>query len=205
MRAVNLLPRDQAPKSRVKKEQLPFVVGGCVGLVVTAILASQYLGQSGKVVAERQALTDLKAQLAALPAPPPGPTAEQTKLASEQSTRLTALETALKTRVAWDRVLREFSLVLPEDVWLSTLNLRSPVSPATGQAPQTSGTPTGITIEGSTYSHDAVARLLSRLATVPDLTNVQLVSSSSTTVGGQDVVHFQIAADIRDPDQKAST
>src|SRR6266511_3063857 len=187
MRAVNLLPRDQAPKSRVKKEQLPFVVGGCVGLVVTAILASQYLGQSGKVAAERQTLGDL-----------------QTKLASEQSTRLTALETALKTRVAWDRVLREFSLVLPDDVWLSTLNLRSPVSPATGQAPQTSGTPTGITIEGSTYSHDAVARLLSRLATVPDLTNVQLVSSSSTTVGGQDVVHFQIAADIRDPDQKAS-
>ena len=205
MRAVNLLPRDQAPKSRVKKEQLPFVVGGCVGLVVTAILASQYLGQSGKVAAERQTLGDLKAQLAALPAPPPGPTAEQTKLASEQSTRLTALETALKTRVAWDRVLREFSLVLPDDVWLSTLNLRSPVSPATGQAPQTSGTPTGITIEGSTYSHDAVARLLSRLATVPDLTNVQLVSSSSATVGGQDVVHFQIAADIRDPDQKAST
>jgi Tfp pilus assembly protein PilN len=206
MRAVNLLPRDPAQKSRIKKEQLPFVVGGCVGLVVTALIASQYLGQSGKVAAERQALGDLKAQLAALPAPPPGPTAAETKLAGEQNTRLKALEAAMTSRVAWDRVLREFSLVLPEDVWLSTLNLRSPVSPATNVAPQSAGNPTGITLEGSTYSHDAVARLLSRLGVVPDLTNVQLVSSSvATTATGQTVVHFQIAADIRGAGQKAAT
>ena len=205
MRAVNLLPRDHAQKSRVTKEQLPFVVGGCVGLVVTALLASQYLSQSGKVATERQKLADVKAELAALPAPPPGPTAAQTKLAGEQKTRLTALETALQTRVAWDRVLREFSLVLPDDVWLSQLSLKSPISPATNQAPQSSGEPTGLTIEGSTYSHDAVARLLSRLAVVPDLTNVQLVSSSVDVTNGQTIVKFDIAADIRDAGQKAAS
>jgi Tfp pilus assembly protein PilN len=202
MRAVNLLPRDHAQKSRVTKEQLPFVVGGCVGLVVTALLASQYLSQSGKVAAERQTLDDLKAQLAALPAPPPGPTPAETKLVGEQKTRLAALETALTTRVAWDRVLREFSLVLPEDVWLTQLGLKSPVSPATNQAAETSDVPTGFTIEGSTYSHDAVARLLSRLAVVPDLTNVQLVSSSIAPVNGQNLVKFNIAADIRDTGHK---
>src|ERR671936_2498897 len=205
MRAVNLLPRDQAQKSRITKEQLPFVVGGCVGLIVTALLASQYLSQSGKVAAERQTLGDLKAQLAALPEPPPGPTPAQTKLAGEQKTRLTALQAALQTRVAWDRVLREFSLVLPDDVWLTQLGLKSPVSPATNQAPESSGTPTGLTIEGSTYSHDAVARLLSRLSVVPDLTNVQLVSAISSAENGQDIVKFDIAADIRDAGQKAAS
>jgi Tfp pilus assembly protein PilN len=205
MRAVNLLPRDHAQKSRVSKDQLPFVVGGCVGLIVTALLASQYLSQSGKVAAERQTLGDLKAQLAALPAPPPGPTPAQTKLAGEQKTRLTVLQTALSTRVAWDRVLRQFSLVLPEDVWLTQLSLKSPVSPATSMAPETTGAPTGFTIEGKTYSHDAVARLLSRLGVVPDLTNVQLVSSSAEIVNGRSIVKFSIAADIRDASQKAPT
>jgi Tfp pilus assembly protein PilN len=205
MRAVNLLPRDTTQKSTVKKEQIPFVVGGCVGLLVTALIASQYLSQSGKVASERQTLQDLKAQLAALPAPPPGPTPQQTKLAGEQTTRLTALQTALQTRVAWDRVLRKFSLVLPEDVWLTQLNLKSPVSPATNTAPEASGAPTGFSIEGSTYSHDAVARLLSRLSVVSDLTNVQLVSSSAQVSEGQSIVKFNISADIRDAKQDGSS
>jgi Tfp pilus assembly protein PilN len=196
MRAVNLLPRETTQKSAVKKEQIPFVVGGCIGLVVTALIASQYLSQSGKVASERQTLEDLKAQLAALPAPPPGPTPQQTKLAGEQTTRLVALQTALQTRVAWDRVLRKFSLVLPEDVWLTQLSLKSPISPATNAAPEGSGAPTGFSIEGKTYSHDAVARLLSRLSVVSDLTNVQLVSSSAEIVEGQSIVKFNISADI---------
>jgi Tfp pilus assembly protein PilN len=205
MRAVNLLPRDHAQKSSVKKEQIPFVIGGCVGLLVTALVASQYLSQSGKVSAERQNLSDLKAQLAALPAPPPGPTPGETKLAGEQKQRLDALNAALKTRVAWDRILREFSLVLPGDVWLTSLDLKSPVSPSSIAAPEESGSPTGFTIEGSTYSHDAVARLLSRLSVVPDLANVQLVSSSIASTDGQTTVHFSIAADIRDSGQKGSS
>jgi Tfp pilus assembly protein PilN len=205
MRAVNLLPREQAHKPAVKKEQIPFVVGGCVGLLVTALVASQYLSQSGKVAAERQNLGDLQAQLAALPAPPPGPTPEQTKLAGEQKTRLAALQSALETRVAWDRVLREFSLVLPEDVWLTQLSLRSPVSPTTNLAPESTSGPTGFTIDGSTYSHDAVARLLSRLAVVPDLTNVQLVSSNISDIDGQKTVKFSIAADIRGPGKDGSS
>lgn len=205
MRAVNLLPREQANKPAVKKEQIPFVVGGCLGLVVTALIASQYLSQSGKVSAERQNVDGLQAQLAALPAPPPGPTAAETQLAGEQSKRLAALQSALTTRVAWDRVLREFSLVLPEDVWLTQLSLKSPVSPSTNMPPDASGSPTGFTIEGSTYSHDAVARLLSRLSVVPDLTNVQLVSSTTASTDGQKVVHFNIAADIRDSSKKGSS
>jgi Tfp pilus assembly protein PilN len=197
MRAVNLLPRDVEKKSSVKKEQIPFVVGGCIGLVVTALIASQYLGQSGKVTAEKQNISDLQAQLAALPEPPPPPTAGQTKLATEQKARLDVLNTALKNRVAWDRVLREFSLVLPGDIWLTSLDLKSPISPATNMAPEASGAPTGFTIQGSTYSHDAVARLLSRLSVLPDLTNVQLVNSSIASTDGQTTVHFSIAADIR--------
>jgi Tfp pilus assembly protein PilN len=54
-----------------------------------------------------------------------------------------------------------------------------------------------MTITGYTYSQDSVARLLERLSVVPDLKNVQLQSSASTKVGGQQVYAFTIVSDIR--------
>lgn len=196
MRAVNLLPRDQSQRS-IKKESLPVLVGGCTGLLVLAVLGAMYMMGSGKIASAQRNLDDLNRQFQALPPPPPGPSAAQQQLAGEQSARVTALTTALATRVSWDRVFREFSLILPEDVWLTSLSAKSPISPSTN-APSTSGgtTPTMFTIQGRTYSHDGVARLLSRLQVVPDLTNVQLLSSTRTKVGKQAVVEFTIAADL---------
>jgi Tfp pilus assembly protein PilN len=122
------------------------------------------------------------------------------QLAGEESARLTALSSALAERVAWDRVLRQFALVLPDDVWLTSLNATAPgVSPgATAAAPPAApgATPTGFAISGYTYSHEAVARLLSRLAVIPDLENVQL-QRSAVTAGNSRVVEFTIVAAVR--------
>src|SRR3954462_9106526 len=86
---------------------------------------------SGKIAAQQRKLDDLNRTYQALPPPPPGPSAVQQQLAGEESARVSALSTALGSRVAWDRVSREFSLVLPDDVWLTTLTAKSPISPAT--------------------------------------------------------------------------
>lgn len=196
MRAVNLLPRDQGQRT-ITKESLPVVVGGCTGLLVLAVLGAMFMMGSGKIASEQRKLDDLNRQFQALPPPPPGPTTAQQQLAGEQSARVSALTTALSSRVSWDRVFREFSLILPEDVWLTSLSAKSPISPATN-ASSTGGStvPSMFTIQGRTYSHDGVARLLSRLQVVPDLTNVQLISSTRSKVGNQPVVEFTIAADI---------
>jgi Tfp pilus assembly protein PilN len=196
MRAVNLLPRDHAPKT-IRKESLPVLVGACSGVLVAAILGAMFMMGSGKVAAQQRKLQDLDRQYESLPQAPPGPSAAQQALAGEQSARVSALSTALSSRVAWDRVFREFSLVLPEDVWLTTLTAKSPVSPATNAASSAGGTASQFIILGRTYSHDGVARLLSRLQVVPDLTNVQLQSSTLSKVGGQNVVEFSIVADIK--------
>jgi Tfp pilus assembly protein PilN len=197
MRAVNLLPRDSRQRG-VRKESLPVLVGACSGVLVVALLGAMYMTGSGKIAAQQSKLDDLEQRFDALPPPPAGPSAAQQQLAGEKDARVTALSTALASRVAWDRVFREFSLVLPEDVWLTTLTAKSPISPVTN-APSTAGStaPTMFTIQGRTYSHDGVARLLSRLQVVPGLTNVQLLSSTLANVGGQDVVEFSIAADIK--------
>jgi Tfp pilus assembly protein PilN len=197
MRAVNLLPRDHGQRT-IKKESLPVLVGGCSAVLVVAVLGALYLMGSGKIAAQQRTLDDLNRHFQALPAPPPGPTAAQQALAGEQSARVSALTAALANRVSWDRVFREFSLVLPDDVWLTQLAAKSPISPATNASTASStGTPSEFTITGRTYSHDGVARLMSRLQVIPDLTNVQLVSSSVTKVKNLNVVEFSIAADIK--------
>jgi hypothetical protein len=57
--------------------------------------------------------------------------------------------------------------------------------------------PTALSIQGYTYSQDGVARLLERLAVVPDLNNVQLQTSQSQQLGNQTVINFTIVADIK--------
>jgi Tfp pilus assembly protein PilN len=197
MRAVNLLPRDHGRQRTVTKESVPVLVGGCTFLLVAAVLGAMFMMGSGKIASAQRDVDDLNRQFQALPPPPPGPSAAQQQLAGEQSARVSALTTALGSRVSWDRVFREFSLILPDDVWITSLSAKSPISPVTN-ASSASGTttPTMFTINGRTYSHDGVARLLSRLQVVPDLTNVQLVSSTRSMVGKQPVVDFQIVADI---------
>jgi Tfp pilus assembly protein PilN len=195
VRAVNLLPRDHGHRT-VKKESLPVLVGACSGVLVAAALGAMFMMGSGKIAAQQRKLDDLNRTYQALPPPPAGPSAAQQALAGEQSARVSALSTALGSRVAWDRIFREFSLVLPDDVWLTTLTAKSPISPATNAASSAGGAPSQFILQGRTYSHDGVARLLSRLQVVPDLTNVQLVSSALSKVGEQDVVEFSISADI---------
>ena len=106
---------------------------------------------------------------------------------------------ALTRRVAWDRILREISLVLPEDVWLKSMSATSPTPASSAPAPVSAPglPPTLMTIEGSTYSHDAVARLITRLSVIPDLKNVWLTKSELGIFGGRPVVSFTILADVR--------
>ena len=191
MRAVNLLPRDESKRT---KTNVPVLVGVVGVVLVSAMLSMMFLSASSKVREQQGELDSLNAQIAVIPPPPPIDSAGA-GLASQEQARLTALS----KRVAWDRVLRNLSLVLPDDVWLSALSASSPASPASAVAPVVAaGTPpTQFTMTGYTYSQAAVARLLSRLEVLPDLTNVQLQNSTQAQVGTQDVVQFQIAANVR--------
>ncbi|MDX6511770.1 MAG: hypothetical protein QOE36_1274 [Gaiellaceae bacterium] len=202
MRAVNLLPRDQARRTTSKTEQRVIFAGSGAVVLVVAILALSFLSASGKVHDEKLKLADATAQLAALPPAPPGPSEAQTRLTTEQQPRLAAVRSAFDQRVAWDRVLREVSLVLPDDVWLASLAAKAPDPTVAAQA--VAGVPvlaSGLTISGNTYSHAAVARFLSRLQVIPDLQNVQLQNSQMTRAATHKLVNFTILADLRTPEK----
>ena len=197
MRAVNLLPRDDP--SRRTKTNVPVIVGIAGATLSVALVGMMYMSASGSVHDRQSQLDAARAELQLVP-PPVQQSSGQAGLAEQQKARVIAVQAAMVRRVAWDRVLREVTLILPEDVWLLSLSGISPASPASSAASTvTSATPSGFTLNGYTYSQDGVARVLTRLMVVPDLTDVQLASSSVTKVGTQDIVQFTIVANVRPP------
>ncbi len=178
MRSVNLLPRDDASQGR--RLPPPPMLAGCIGaVVITAALAVMFLSASGNVAQQQRALEDAQATYNALPVPA-APPAAQTELPALRTTRVTALASALGQRVAWDRLLREVSQVVPSDVWLLNLNAQAPSLGAAAAAAATPGTVTQtFTVTGCTYSQDSVARFLARLGVVPDLSGMTLGKSQS--------------------------
>jgi Tfp pilus assembly protein PilN len=211
MRAVNLLPRD-LERQRSEGGRAPlFVAGGGVA-AFTAAAVVLFLSASGSVSEQRSQLESVEAAIARLPAP--GPQAVSPgAVAQERTDRVTALSAALSTRTAVDRLLRELALVLPEDAWLTGLSAAAPVTaspagaPPGGTAPAAAATP-GVTIQGATYSHESVARVLARLAALPTLTDVRLTASArvepaaaedgkKTTERQKPVVTFTITASLR--------
>lgn len=215
MRAVNLLPRDER-RARLEGKRAPLLVavGGVLVVTVGAVLVGH--SASSSTSDKRAQLDSVEAAIARLPKPQ-GTTVSTSAIAQERNDRIAALSAAIAGRLAFDRLLRQISLVLPEDAWLTGLKASVPTTaaaPATG----TSGAPApassaqeGVTIEGATYSQESVARVLSRLALLPGLQDVRLTASAlidpSQSLGadtkgakakkGKKVVTFTIAASLR--------
>lgn len=183
MRAVNLLPRDEQ-RERLQGARVPLFAAAGGVVVVTAFAMFLASSAAGDANDRRTELQAVEAAIVALPKSQ-APVVTQGSLARERSDRMAALSTALTTRVPFHRLLREISFVLPEDTWLTQLSGTAPpsvVPVAAGAAPPPPNTATstrpGVTIEGATYSHDSVARVLARLSVVPSLENVRLTSSA---------------------------
>jgi Tfp pilus assembly protein PilN len=217
MRAVNLLPRDER-QARLEGKRAPLLVA--VGGIVVVTAAAVFLGHSASSsTSEKQTQLDsVEAAIARLPKAA-APTVSTSAIAQERNDRVAALSAAISGRLAFDRLLRQMSLVLPSDAWLTGLKASVPTTaaPAVG----TNGAPApassaqeGVTIEGATYSQESVARVLSRLALLPSLQDVRLTasaqidpsqSSGADSQGGKKpavkkskkVVTFTIAASLR--------
>jgi Tfp pilus assembly protein PilN len=145
-------------------------------------------------------LDDLRAQLAELEVPAEEPTPGAPALAADGQARTTALSTALAIRIAWDRVLREVSLVVPEDVWLTQLSASTPnAAPggaAAAPAAATGTSPNSLSAVGFAGSQESVALFLSRLESIPELTTVQLQASTRTESETGRAYSFTILAGV---------
>jgi Tfp pilus assembly protein PilN len=206
MRAFDLMPKESEREKSSASPAFLKVVLALVAILVLAGLAGAFMLMDARAK-ERQAVADdLRAQLAEIEAQATEDAGPNTAtLTAEGQARTAALSEALAARVAWDRILREFSLVLPEDVWLTTLASSTPTATAVPNPAAPAGATSTFTISGFATSQEAVAQLLSRLEVIPEFASVQLQSSSrgtaeaeggSTTSGDPQDFSFSIVATI---------
>jgi Tfp pilus assembly protein PilN len=209
MRPFNLLPAEEAEhKGRtVGFLQVAVALGG---IIVLAALGGLYLFSSASATDKRGTVDELRVELARVSVPKKQAGADsRAQLASEQKSRADALTQALENRVPLDRLLRDFGLVLPDDVWLDALQVTTPgasvtttAEPAAPVAPPgpgaTTAAPTAFLITGYTRKQTGVAELLSRLSVLPELTSVTLLSASAADDPTDTTVQFSISAALRD-------
>jgi hypothetical protein len=207
MRAVNLLPREYAARKSLREEEPAVVVGSALAVVFIIALGASFLVAHGKASAQQKRLTAARLELAQLserktptppaktPVVPVTPIVPPPSVVGQEAAWLSAVSTTLSQRIAWDRVLREVSLVMPDDVTLTSLTMTAPVTAgAIPTAPSAAPAQQGFVIAGSAFSYPGVARLLTRLALVPDLSNVLLTSTGSSDKSG---VTFSISASVK--------
>jgi len=221
MRAVNLLPKELQTRKSIREEDPAVVVGSALGVVVMIALGLAFYVAHSASSKQQARLNTARLELAQLsvkqhhekpkpvkPAQPITPIVPPPSVTGQEATWLAAVETDLSQRIAWDRVLREVSLVMPDDVTLTSLTMTAPVTaaviPGVVTTPSTTGAQ-GFVVAGDAFSYDSVARLLSRLALVPDLTDVTLTSTGSggSAAAGAAAgaptsgVQFDIAANVK--------
>jgi Tfp pilus assembly protein PilN len=184
MRAFNLLPREEA---RTVKEgassPVPQVLVALAGVLVFAVLAAFYLMAGTDVTAKQGQVEDLRAELAAYQATAqqqqPSVEDKSAALANERVGRTNALASALGKRLAWDRLLSEIALVIPDEVTVSQIQGSSPAAAAT--AASADGSPvTNLTIIGTTADQASVAEFMARLSVVRQLMAVRLEAASES-------------------------
>jgi Tfp pilus assembly protein PilN len=203
MRAFNLLPKDVAGEADGRRPTTPQLGIAVAGLVLVALLGAMFLLSSARVADKQQTLDGLKGQLAdlnvAAEKPQPGGESDEA-LVQERGTRTGALSVALAGRIAWDRFLRDVSLVLPQDVWLTSLTGTSGTAPKPAADPTAAAAAASATtfeLGGIARDQQGVAQFLSRLQVLPEVESVQLKSATAATVEDQEVFQFVIAGVVK--------
>jgi Tfp pilus assembly protein PilN len=191
---VNLLPPEIRERQRLRRR-----VGAvtALGVILLAGMGALYFLQQLRVNDLRRDLqaqeaenNRLRAEIAQLQ--------EFVQLQQELQATQQLLDTLLANEVRWSGVLRDISLVIPGETWLTTLNgqLTQAVEgqPAAPQGP--SGLIGQISFNGFGLSHRAVALWLTRLEDVEGFANPWISVSQKTQIGQQDVVQFSSTTDL---------
>src|SRR5918992_2559218 len=121
MRAVNLLPVEARGGRR--RPPTPALAIAAAGVLLASVLAVAFFSANGTVDEREQELAAVEEQVAVVRTETEKEKAKhaQPALTAERDQRLAALNAALAERLAWDPVLGDISLVIPDDAGLSKL------------------------------------------------------------------------------------
>lgn len=176
MRPVNLIPAEErrGAHAPMRTGPLPYLL---IGVLVLALVGVALLVLAGNQVSDRKAeVAQLEREDAAAQA-----RAEElaafTQFRSLQEQRALTISSLADSRFDWERVMRELSLILPEDAWLVKLNATaSPEASAGGSDGSGSlrGSALGpaLEIEGCAAGQESVAGFVTALKDIDGVTRV---------------------------------
>jgi Tfp pilus assembly protein PilN len=181
MRPVNLIPVDQRRGERrpLRGGPLAYIV---VGALAAALIGVTLLVVTGNQISESKAeITQLQSEKSAVDARVAKLTA-YTQFHSVREQRVATVTSLADSRFDWQRVMRELSLVLPTDVWLTTLSgsANPQVVPegAAGISLRASIPGPALELVGCARSQDAVAGFIQALKDIDGVTRVGVQSSN---------------------------
>ena len=183
---INLLPPEVLQRQRTRRQSL---VAASVGVLVLLAIGAFYILQvlrlgdvEDDVADQRLVNTGLQQEIAALQ--------DVRVLQEEIEATRTLLNTLLVDRVLWSGILRDISLVIPGEVWLSGLSGTAGAPTTTDETTATETTTFApgeglvgqIAFDGAAFTHRDVALWLSRLEDVRGFTNPWLSNSTKTAL-----------------------
>ena len=181
MRPVNLIPSNERRGDAGVSRTGP-IAYLLIGLLVAVLGGVSALVLTGNEISDQQSeLTDLKAEHAEEKARADRLSA-YTQFRTVRESRSLTVSSLADSRFDWERVMRELSLVLPPDVWLSSL--KATVAPAveldSGEDVEGRDAVAGPALElvGCAPSQAAVARFVAIARDIDGVTRVGLPSSA---------------------------
>ena len=182
MRPVNLIPREErrGAQAPMRTGPMPYLV---VGALALALVGVALLVLAGNQVTERKAeVAQLKQEDAAAKV-----RAEElsayTQFQALQQQREITIGSLADSRFDWERVMRELSLILPDDAWLVSLSASASPNAAVGESGGGGGTLRGsaagpaLEIEGCAKGQESVAGFVTALKDIDGVTRVGVESS----------------------------
>ena len=171
MRPVNLLPpEDRGELAPARTGLFPYLI---VGAMAVALLAVIGVALTNKQISDREAeKASLEARQAQAQARADA-LAPYAEFAQTSAARVATVTSLAQSRFDWVRVLNELSLVLPDDIWLTSLN---GASGASGDSEAGLAVPS-LAITGCGTGHRAVAAFIETLHDIDGVTRVGVASS----------------------------
>lgn len=187
MRPINLIPAEQRRGAsrgpRARSSFAGHIVLGALGAAVLCVLAlvmtSNQINSKTEDLAGIQGESQQEKQVADALRP-------YGQFADMQRARMTQINALASSRYNWERPLRQLSKAVPRNVWL--LNVSATVAPGievdsgggggdVASLREKANAP-AFSISGCTYSQHAVARVMTRMRNLDDVTAVHLAKSA---------------------------
>jgi len=194
---INLLPKDLQKKRLSFKldKNIVLALSGCVALIGVMALYS-FVFQAGKYADLEKQLQISKAETAKY-ASEIAKIDEITTKKEQILARMSSIQVLDRNREYWVTLMEDLAGRVPEYVWLSSLK-QAPSAPTT---PPPAGTPPAVTlskssIEGYSFSLNALATFLVRLKKSDMFTNIEIASVKLQEIEKANAYNFKLNCDL---------